>query len=396
MRVGLRLIHHGAGGEAAAERDEHHLVTALNASAFVGVGKGHGHACGRRVAGMGDGELEQVEGAVELFRRVLDDALVGLVGDDAGHVVEREVRAVERGADGRGHGLGGELEHFGAVHAQHLAWFAVGNGFADGKLLVDAREARIARSRRIEGDAARVEGLRGLVGGGAGEGVRFVVLVRDEAAQNAGTLVAPLEHGCARAISEQDAGVAVGPVGEAGEALGSHDERAAHGVASCGAGDRGSRGGHHRLGHRKAVDEARARRVQVEGDGVGEAQAAAQEARFGRGDDVGRDGGADDKVDLAGVEASLGMTAVDPAEGLAGCDLGEIGVRLIDGDASGLDARARADPLVVRVDERFELVVLDLQRREAFSASDDRAAHVAPSRKCLDSQTKSIIAPPVR
>ena len=42
-----------------------------------------------------------------------------------------------------------------------------------------------------------------------------------------------------------------------------------------------------------------------------------------------------------------------------------------------------ADPFVVRVDERFQLVVGHFQLREGLSASDDRAAHAAPSLAAL-------------
>ena len=199
-------------------------------------------------------------------------------------------------------------------------------------------------------------------------------------AQDAGSLVAPFEHGRAGAVAEQHARVAIGPVRQAGQALGSHHEGAAHGVAPGGArGFRRARG-HQGLGHGQAVDEARAGGVHVEGDGVLEAQAAAQQARHRRHHRVRRDGGEHHEVDLARFEAPLGEAARVPAQRLARRLLGQVGVRLAHGHVPALDAGARPDPLVVRVDERLQVVVLHLKRRNRLAESHQCTAHdVSPA-----------------
>ena len=305
------------------------------------------------------------------------------MGHDAGDVIQREVCAVERLVHGRGHGLGGELEHLGAVHAQYLARFARVDEFGNAQLGIDTGERCVfgGFGRR----AVDVERQRGVVGKRAGERVRVVVGVRDEAAHDARSVLVPLQHRRASAVAEQHAGVTVAPARHARQALGSHHERAANGVAARGTGRSGGRTGHHALGHGQAVHEARAGGVQVERNGVLETQAAAQQPG-GRGHQhVGRDGGVDDEVDGSGVDglAVLAPAAVGKTQRLAGSGFGQIGSGFLDGNVARSDARARADPFVVRVDERFQLVVGHFQLREGLSASDDRAAHAAPSLAAL-------------
>ena len=110
------------------------------------------------------------------------------------------------------------------------------------------------------------------------------------------------------------------------------------------------------------------------------AQAAAQQARHRRHHRVRRDGGEHHEVDLARFEAPLGEAAFDPAQCLARRLLGQVGVRLSYGHVPALDAGARPDPLVVRVDERLQVVVLHLKRRSRLAESHQCTAHdVSPA-----------------
>ena len=141
------------------------------------------------------------------------------------------------------------------------------------------------------------------------------------------------------------------------------------------------------FGHRQAVDESGAGGVQVEGDGVFEPQPLAQQPG-GRGHQcVGRDGGDDDQVDVfrrkARVRTSRPATSPErPARAV----LGQVGSRFANGDMAAGNARARDDPLVVRVDQLGQFVVFHFQRRKGLSTSDDRATRDVSS-KYFDNQT---------
>ena len=123
--------------------------------------------------------------------------------------------------------------------------------------------------------------------------------------------------------------------------------------------------GAHALGHGEAVHEARAGGVQVEGDGVLEAEAATQQTGGGGHGHVGRDGGEDDEVDGGRVDGRpLAPTARVEAERLTRGGFGQVGCGFLNGHVTGSDTRARADPLVVRVHQCFQVVVGHLELRE--------------------------------
>ena len=328
---------------------------------------------------MGDRDLEAIQGKLHLLGGVFDDTLVGLVRHDERHVVDGQAGALEHLVDGVAQRLDRELEHLLAVHVQRLARTALGDCLGHAELLVDARQAGINLFHRVEVDAVLIERLRRVERRGARQRVGIVIVVADERAQDAGAVGIPLDHGGAGAIAEQHARVAIGPVGDAGQALAAHDERAAErGAARSPLGAFRGRG-HHGLRDGQTVDEAGAGGVHVERDGVDQAQPAAQQRGARRDHHVRRRGGEDDKIDLLGIDAALVVVARLPAERAARGRLGEIDVGLIDADAARLDAGARGDPLVAGVDQRGQIVIGDLERGQRLSATDDRTTHIVHS-----------------
>ena len=299
---------------------------------------------------MGDGHLEEVERTADLLGGIPDNALVGLMGHDEGNIVKRQARALKRHVHGGGQRPDGEFEHFLSVHPQHLARLAISDMGADAKLFVHGVEGVIVLFG-TQTDAFVVKGHGGVVRGGAGEGVCGIVLIRDEAAEDPRPLLVPFHHGRSRAVPEQDAGVAVGPVRDAGQALRPHDERASDRVAPACACSVWGASGHQGLRHRQAVDEPGARGVQVESGRALQPQPPAQKPGTGGDHGVGRDGCVYDEVDLCRIDAALGVASFVPAQCLTGGGHAQIRPRLRNGHAAAFDARARDYPFVACVHE---------------------------------------------
>ena len=151
-----------------------------------------------------------------------------------------------------------------------------------------------------------------------------------------------LEDGRARAVPEQHASGAVLPVDDRRKFLRADDQHALAGA------------GHDELlAYFQRVDEARARRLEVEGRRPLRPDLVLHQAGRGWERHVRRDGGDDDEIDLIRCDARLGHRAL-------GCLGRQIGAKLVvRRDAPGLDARAAGDPLVRRIDELFQVGVGD-------------------------------------
>lgn len=172
-----------------------------------------------------------------------------------------------------------------------------------------------------------------------------------------------LHYHCAGAVAEEDTGAAVGPVGDAAEVLGADHqaelalggiEQALHGV--------------------QGVEEAGAGGVEVEADRVvGQAQLPLYPAGGGGHLGVRRQGSHHAGADLVGGDAGVFQSPAGGQDRHVGDGLA---LRQVVAVA---DAGAGGNPLVVRVDQRFQLVVFHFQSGKRLSASDDRAAHAAPS-----------------
>jgi hypothetical protein len=161
-----------------------------------------------------------------------------------------------------------------------------------------------------------------------------VLAVRMQVRGDDARLVGRREHDRARAVAEEHAGSAVGPVHDAAQALDADHERAAR-LAEA----------HELVGHRERVDEAAAGRLQRKGRAAVDAEPLLQQ-RPGVGEDaVGRGGADDDEVDVRRRHARGTQRAARRV-------LGEDGARFVRRrDVAPLDPGARADPLVAGLDD---------------------------------------------
>ena len=125
-----------------------------------------------------------------------DDAQVGLVGDDAGDVFDGQAGVGEGPITGIEHGGDGVFVSFFAVHLDAVQAL-IGVVFGDGK-----------------------------AGGAAGnpEDIGETAIATHVGGNDAFAGVAVLENCGPRAIAEEDAGVAIGPVDNAGKSFCANDE----------------------------------------------------------------------------------------------------------------------------------------------------------------------------
>ncbi len=193
--------------------------------------------------------------------------------------------------------------------------------------------AQLADLARGRGAAVDIEQVRLFALAPQGEG-EHAAIGRGAFAQGR------LHHHRAGAVAEQHAGGAIGPVEDPGHLLGA-DDQAALGVSPR----------DEAIGDAQGVDEARAHRLDVEGDPHGRAQLALHDGGGGREGQVRRGGGHDDEVEVLGGAASRG-------EGLLRRLDGKIGDRLIRGGAPALvDPGAFEDPIIGRVDDLRQVLV---------------------------------------
>lgn len=163
-----------------------------------------------------------------------------------------------------------------------------------------------------------------------------------------------LEHGCAGAVPEQDAGGAVLPVDDSGEFFCGDDERRFH-LARAEELDRRLHG----------EQEAGARGGNVKGGGILGAQGVLDIAGGGRGERIRRNGGNDDQVNIlrletAGLQSALG--GLRPHVG---------GVLVRGGNAAFHDARAFDDPFVGSVHHLLQVRIGQTAFRNIGARTDD-------------------------
>mmetsp|Transcript_10937 Transcript_10937/g.44067 ORF Transcript_10937/g.44067 Transcript_10937/m.44067 type:complete len:290 (+) Transcript_10937:593-1462(+) len=161
------------------------------------------------------------------------------------------------------------------------------------------------------------------------------------------------QHHSAAPVSEEDARPAVAPVDVSGQDVGSDDQH----VFVLAAADEVN-------AVDDADDEAAARGGEVDGQGVRRADGGLHRAR-GAEEVVGGGGGEEDEVEIFRGDARR-------RERLLGRLRGEGGEGFVAGDDVPLaDAGARADPLVVGVDELGEVVVGEVLRRDGHPDAGD-------------------------
>jgi hypothetical protein len=188
-----------------------------------------------------------------------------------------------------------------------------------------------------------------------------VLAVGVQIAREDARLVARLQHHCACAVAEQDAGGAIVEIENAREHFGPDHE-----CAAC------APGLDQRVGNRQRVDEAAAHGLHIEGRAARDAQLVLQDGRRGRKHHVGRRGGDDDQVHVAGLAARrLERTNRRLEREVAA---GHVRRR----EMARADAGALDDPLVGRFDAPLgefpsQLIVGDPARWQiAAGASDAR------------------------
>ena len=338
---------------------------------------------------MVDDHLEALHGEAHLLGGVADDALVGLVRREQGDVVGGQSGAGKRLLGAANHGGGGELEHRLAGHAHIGVAFRVGSGEARG-----IGGGGASSGGRAVGGEGHLAGGEGAVAPEGAVDVVGVFHVRGEDAGRIGSggsgssgstglrLVAPFQHHGPGAVAEQDARGALFPIDELAQALGGHDEHAAHVVAAHrrpGAGGflaREGGAGHDEVGGGKPVDAAGAGAGHVVAHGVCGTDALADAGGLGGEVGVGGERRADDHVQAGGIDRSrlaLPTALLKPQRPQRRLGA-QVGAGLLDGDVAGVNARARDDPLVGGVYDFRELVVGDDARGQRSARSDDDAA----------------------
>src|ERR1700677_2431326 len=157
---------------------------------------------------------------------------------------------------------------------------------------------------------------------------------------DAGLVVARPDHRRASAVGEDDAGRPVGPVHPGGHLLRADHHHVPRGSAADGGG-----------GDFECVAEAGAGRVEVERAGAHDAEAMCHRGGGVRDRHLGTAGGHDHQVDVGGGQAAAGQRLA------AGLDRHVLDGLRRPGDTAALDPDPGADPLVVRVYARGQVMV---------------------------------------
>ena len=293
--------------QAAAEADDHHEIARLQPALCLQIAEGDRNRRARRVGALFQVHEEARLGNPHLVGGRLDDASVRLVRHDPLDVLQRDARLLDQPLDHLGQGLDGKGVDLLALHLDD------GRG-APGHVVagVGIRAAAVARHNVLPPAAIRPQAR----------------------VENAALhVLGQFQQGGAGAVAEQDAGVAVGPVGEARQHFGADHQRPPREPAE-----------HHALGDRQAVDVAGTGGRDVEGHRIDRPDFLLNQAgRRRTADEIGSGRREDDQVDRRriGARALQGLARGGRAQvgsGLAGC-----------GNMAPADARVRADPLVGRV-----------------------------------------------
>ena len=193
---------------------------------------------------------------------------------------------------------------------------------------------------------------KGIVVGGHFDVQELRVELRAQHGGQALALAGILQQHRARAVAEQDAGRAIGPVAQGGGLFRRDDEHAARFARADGA-----------VGGVERLEEAGARAVDVERL-AGIAQRARDKAARRGGDMVADDVGADHKIDALRVGVRLLQRA------LCGQRAEFINGFILQNAAAG-DAGMGDDPFVAGIEYFAQIVVGDDLIRQGAAASDD-------------------------
>src|SRR5437763_3284400 len=311
----------GAPHEAGAEGGQPDPVAGPQRTAALGLPQRERDRCRRRVGDMVDVERHAVTRHSELVGRGLDDAGVGLVGDEQIELARLQAAVGKRGPRRLDHPADGVTVDLAPLHAQQPL---LGPGVE--QVAVDAVAAE------LEGRAAEIE------------------------------LAARDDHG-ARAVPEEDRGRAVLHVGDARQRLRPADEH-----------DVGALGLDQRRGLLQRRQEAGTGGVEVARAGAPRADQGSDLGGETRRQPIGGDRRDDHAVDGGGVAVRVvqrGGTRLG----------GEVGQRPRPIEPAPLaDARTADDPLVAGVEPLHEgLIGDDRLGQGRADAEDPRPAHAAAS-----------------
>ena len=245
--------------------------------------------------------MEAVQGDVETAGDRLDDAEIRLMRDKASDLGRGDSGIDKNLLGGLDHGGDSMLVGLAAVHADGDRVLGRGGGV-----------------RRVGTSAAGdVEDVgKGAVTSHAGRH------------DSLGSFAVP-EDGGSGSVAEEDAGVPIRPVDDAGELISADHEDGPVGP-----------GGDVLARSLDPEEESGARGREVEADGIDRADLGLHEAGGVREEHVGGDGGADDEVDLPGLDPGI------PDGGLRGARSHLAGRHLGPGDTALTDAGTAQDPLV--------------------------------------------------
>ena len=173
----------------------------------------------------------------------------------------------------------------------------------------------------------------------------------------------PQHHGT-RAVAPQDAVAAVVPVGDARQRFGADHQH----MSGCAGLDE-------LVGHREGIHEAAAYRLQVERRlAVGHAQLGLHDAGGAGKHQVGRGGGDQQQVDVVGLQArNLERRACRMSSQIAG-------EFTLGGNMPLADAGAFDDPLIVRIDQLFEIGVGEDAGRQIAAGAENAGIGQAATR----------------
>ena len=279
-----------------------------------------------------DGDDDPFHRHVELPRRRLDDADVGLVRHQPVDVGGREPSLGQCLVDESCKRAHRHLEHFIALHLDR------------GRLAAAQPVEAVRHAKGIEQEIA------------------VLAIGADHRRLDAG-LGRRRQHDGTGAVGKQHAGVAVSPVDDPGQRLGADHQRAPRVTQT-----------HELVGNRQPVDEAAAGRLQADRRLAVDTERRADHRRDVRKDEI-RGGRADhDQIDVGRRHAGCGESA---ARGLGGHRRGGLVGRR---DMAALDAGARAYPLVGGVDHLLEFAIGQHPLRQvAARTGDPRIDHAGVS-----------------
>ncbi len=306
----------------------------------------NGDGSGGGVAVLVDIDEHFLRGEIESFDDGLDNTGIHLMRNDQGDVVIGQAAIPV-----------GFLDHFDNASDGELIGFASPDPHVDLILL-------------IEGFAGGISAAVGLTGKGfpaAAVGMEAVV------ENSAGGIFLGLEEQGAGAIAKQDATGTVGVIGNGGKGFGAEYEDGIH-----------LSGFDHGGGVGNGIGETAASGGEVKGAAIMVVQTVLDKAGGGGKDHFGRNGGANNSVELVGGDVGALESLLGGLEGQGGSTLAFFN------NASLFDAGTGSDPFIGGIDHVFEIGVIEDFLREGAAGSFDYGASGRLSQSVLNCVCHSI------